>query len=264
MSVSYPLGRMQVRFSGETHVGRKRTHNEDNFHLPGDERLGIVADGMGGHASGEVASGIAVDTVVQYFRDTQAEPELTWPFKMDHGVRYNTSRLVIGIKLANAKIWEAAQVNPAQHGMGTTIVASLFLDDKVLIGHVGDSRAYRLRDGVLVQLTEDHSLLNDYMKLRHLRAEEVGNFPQKNVIVRALGMKESVQVDLHVEQPRVGDVYLLCSDGLSGMVGDDELAAVLATEKDLDAACERLIASANDHGGVDNITALLARVEAAN
>jgi protein phosphatase len=264
MSVSHPLGHLQVRFAAGSHVGRKRAHNEDNFHLPGDERLAIVADGMGGHASGEVASGIAVETVVQYFRDTAAEPIVTWPFKMDDGVRYHVSRLVIGVKLANAKIWETAQANSAQHGMGTTIVAALFLDDKVLIAHVGDSRVYRFRDGALAQLTEDHSLLNDYMRLRHLRAEEVGNFPQKNVIVRALGMKESVQVDLFVDQPRLGDVYLLCSDGLSGMVPDEELAHVLRHEDDLDGACGDLITTANDHGGVDNITALLARIESPN
>jgi protein phosphatase len=261
MAVAFPLGDLKVRFSGDTHVGRKRGHNEDNFHLPGPDRLALVADGMGGHASGEVASRLAVDTVVDYFRSTAAEPEVTWPFKIDHGLRHSTNRLVIGIKLANAKIWEAAQVNPAQHGMGTTLVATLFLEGRVVIAHVGDSRVYRLREGSLAQLTDDHSLLNDYMKLKHLRADEVSNFPQKNVIVRALGMKESVQVDLFVDQPRAGDLYLLCSDGLSGMVADEELSEILLREGDLDAAVQKLIESANEHGGTDNITVLLASVE---
>jgi protein phosphatase len=145
--------------------------------------------------------------------------------------------------------------------MGTTIVASLFLDDKVVIGHVGDSRVYRYREGQLTQLTEDHSLLNDYIKMKRLSSDDAGKFPHKNVIVRALGMKESVQVDLLSDPHRVGDVYLMCSDGLSGMVDDAGLAYLLSDEQDLDLACERLIQAANRSGGVDNITCVLARVE---
>ena len=259
-TIAYPIGTLQVTFAGETHVGRKRAHNEDSFHLPGPERLAIVADGMGGHASGEVASQLAVDSVVGYFRDTEADVTVTWPFKMNRGLRYATNRLVTGIKLANARIWETARDNSAQHGMGTTVVAALFLDGRVLVAHVGDSRVYRVRDGEMAQLTDDHSLVNDYMKLKGLGPEEVADFPQKNVIVRALGMKETVQVDLFVDTPRAGDTYVLCSDGLSGMVSDDEITRLVAGEPDLDVACGKLIVAANDHGGTDNITALLARV----
>jgi protein phosphatase len=251
-----------VAFAGETHVGRKRAHNEDNFHLPAEERLAIVADGMGGHASGEVASKLAVDTVIEYFRASAEEPAPTWPFKMNHGLRSEENRLVTGIKLANARIWETAHASAAQHGMGTTVVAALFLDDgRALVAHVGDSRVYRFREGRLEQLTDDHSLLNDYMKLKGLRADEVTDFPQKNVIVRALGMKETVQVDLSTDQPRVGDVYVLCSDGLSGMISDGEIAEILGSEPDIDAASQKLIALANDHGGVDNVTVLLAQIQ---
>ena len=263
MPATYPAGRLAVSFSAETHVGRKRAHNEDNFHLPGEERLAIVADGMGGHASGEVASRLAVDTVVEYYRKTAAEPAPTWPFKMNHGVRWAENRLVAGVKLANARIWETSQQNAGQHGMGTTIVTAAFLDDgRALFAHVGDSRAYRLRGGEILQLTEDHSLLNDYMKLKGLAAHEVTDFPQKNVIVRALGMKETVQVDLTIDQPQAGDLYLLCSDGLCGMLTDPDMAQLVAEEPDLDAAAVRLIDAANDHGGLDNITVLLARIDA--
>jgi serine/threonine protein phosphatase PrpC len=216
VSSSFPLDDKRVRFSGATNIGRKREHNEDSIALPTTMRLAIVADGMGGHASGDVASRLAVDTVTDYFQATVDVQTLTWPYK---------------------------------------------LDDKVIVGHVGDSRCYRLRDGELLQLTEDHSLINDYIKMKRMTAEEAENWPHKNVVVRALGMKESVAVDIHTEKPQVGDCYLLCSDGLSGMVTDEQLAVVMATERDLDRAVERLIDMANDAGGVDNISVVAARVE---
>ena len=253
---------MRIRFAGETNIGLKRAHNEDSFFLPEGDRLVIVADGMGGHASGEVASKMAVDTVAEHFRNTAEDAELTWPFKLDGADKYDANRLSTGIKLANLRIFDKAQRDEGCHGMGTTIVASLFLDDKVLIGHVGDSRVYRLRDGQLTQLTEDHSLLNDYIRMKRLSSEDVGKFPHKNVIVRALGMKESVQVDLLSDPTRLGDVYLLCSDGLTGMVDDAGLSYILTEEPDLDTACERLIHAANRNGGQDNITCCLARLEA--
>jgi len=132
-----------------------------------------------------------------------------------------------------------------------------------VVGHVGDSRLYRRRDGVLKQLTEDHSLLNDYIKMKNLSADEIAAFPHKNVIVRALGMKDTVQVDIHVDAPALGDLYLLCSDGLSGMVKDSEMEAIIAAENDLDALCEKLIGTANQNGGLDNITVVAIRIEEA-
>jgi PPM family protein phosphatase len=262
MSSSFPLDGMRVRFAGETNVGMKRAHNEDSFFLPEGERLAIVADGMGGHASGEVASRMAVETIAGFFRATQDEQQLTWPFKMDRGHRYDVNRMVTAIKLANLKIHEQAQKDPNCHGMGTTVVATLFADGALIVGHVGDSRLYRRRDGRFEQITEDHSLLNDYIKIKHLSAEEIANFPHKNVIVRALGMKDSVQVDVHIDNPRLGDVYVLCSDGLSGMVKDQEISDMVIAERDLDVLCGRLISVANKNGGLDNITVVAIRVEA--
>jgi serine/threonine protein phosphatase PrpC len=263
MSTSFPLDGMRVRFAGETNVGMKRAHNEDSLYLPENERLAIVADGMGGHASGEVASRMAVETMAAFFKATQDEQQLTWPFKMDRGHRYDVNRMVTAIKLANLKIHEHAQKDARCHGMGTTVVATLFVDDAIVVGHVGDSRLYRRREGVFEQITEDHSLLNDYIKMKHLSPEEIAAFPHKNVIVRALGMKDTVQVDVHVETPRMGDVYILCSDGLSGMVKDEEIAEIANKERDLDAACERLVSTANQNGGLDNITVIAIRIEAA-
>ena len=179
---------------------------------------------------------------------------------MESEERAEIYRMQQAVMLANVEIWERTQ-REGQSRMGTTIVAMYFLDDKVIIGHVGDSRGYRLRDGELVQLTEDHSLINDYIKMKRMTAEEAENWPHKNVVVRALGMKESVAVDIHTEKPQVGDCYLLCSDGLTGMVTDDQIAVTLATERDLDRAVDTLIEMANAAGGIDNISVVLARVE---
>ena len=252
---------MRVRFAGDTDVGRKRDHNEDSIHLPDDERLTIVADGMGGHASGEVASKMAVDTIVDYFRKTADQQPLTWPYKVDRGLRVDVNRLTTSIKLGNLEIHERAQRDAGCKGMGTTVVAAYFLDDTIVVGHVGDSRVYRYRDGKLTQLTEDHSLINDYIKMKRVTADEAENWPHKNVIVRALGMKDTVQVDIVTEHPQVGDCYLLCSDGLCGMLTDDQMKLVVEREPDLDRAVETLIAAANEAGGIDNITVALARIE---
>lgn len=263
MSTSFPLDGMRIRFAGETNVGMKRAHNEDALYLPESERLAIVADGMGGHASGEVASKLAVETIAGFFKATQDEQQLTWPFKMDRGHRYDVNRLITAIKLANLKIHEQAQRDPRCHGMGTTVVSTLFLDDALIVGHVGDSRLYRRRQDGIEQITEDHSLLNDYIKMKNLTPDEIAAFPHKNVIVRALGMRDTVQVDVHLETPRLGDVYLLCSDGLSGMVSDEEIADILSRDEDLDRICEELVTLANRHGGLDNVTVIAARVERA-
>jgi PPM family protein phosphatase len=171
--------------------------------------------------------------------------------------------MITAIKLANLKIHEQAQKDPRCHGMGTTVVSTLFADRALIIGHVGDSRLYRRRDGDFKQLTEDHSLLNDYIKMKNLTADEIASFPHKNVIVRALGMKDTVQVDVHVEEPQLGDLYLLCSDGLSGMVKDEDMSAIADAEPDLDNLCEKLIGEANRNGGADNITVVAARIEPA-
>jgi protein phosphatase len=255
---------MRVRFAGETDVGMKRTHNEDYLYLPDEERLIMVADGMGGHASGDLASRLAVDTIVEFFRATAEEPDVTWPFMVDRDNRQHENRLITGVKLANLKIFEAAQRNTRFRGMGTTIVSCFFCENQVLVAHVGDSRVYMIREGKMKQITEDHSLLNDYIKMKRITPDEVDRFPHKNVIVRALGMKETVAVDVIRGDPEVGDIYLLCSDGLSGMITDEDMQSEVESEKDLDRCCEKLIELANAAGGTDNITVALARVEPQN
>ncbi len=250
---------LRIEVAGETNVGMKRTHNEDSFSIIEDAGLYIVADGMGGHASGEVASKMAVDSMKEFFASTAQDPERTWPYKMDRSKGYEENRLITGIKLANLRIYESAQRDPRQRGMGTTIVTMFAVEDGVYVAHVGDSRGYRIRDGKIEQLTEDHSLLNDYIKMKRLTAAEIANFPHKNVIVRALGMKDTVKVDTRFEIPRADDIVLLCSDGLSGPVSDDKILAIVDSSTDLKTAASRLIAKANENGGPDNITVVLAR-----
>src|SRR6202522_4564182 len=219
----------------------KRTHNEDNFSIIEESGLYIVADGMGGHASGEIASKMAVDALREFFTATASDPERTWPYKMDRSKGYEENRLITGIKLANLRIYESSQRDTRQRGMGTTIVTIFAVEDGVYIAHVGDSRVYRTRDGRIEQLTEDHSLLNDYIKMKRLTAEEIANFPHKNVIVRALGMKDTVKVDTRFEIPQINDIILLCSDGLSGPVTDEEMLDIATTTGDLKSAAAKMI-----------------------
>lgn len=250
---------MHIEVAGQTDVGRKRAHNEDNYAILGEYGLYIVADGMGGHASGEVASRLAVETMREFFAKTADDPEKTWPYKMDRSRGYEENRLVTGIKLSNLRIYETAKQNPKQRGMGTTIVALCVTQEGMYLAHVGDSRIYRIRDGAMEQLTEDHSLLNDYRKMKQLSEEEIANFPHKNVIVRALGMKENVKVDTRFEAPRTGDILLLCSDGLAGPVTDEDILQIVVQTPDLTQASAALINKANENGGPDNVTCVLAR-----
>lgn len=239
----------------------KRKHNEDNLKVLAEENLYIVADGMGGHAHGDVASMIAVETVADFFLETSKDEEITWPYKMEKGRLYEENRLTAGIKLANLKIHETAAQDPNKKNMGTTIVALLFSGNKAYFGHVGDSRIYRLRGTEYTQVTEDHSLLNDYIKMKELTPEEIENFPHKNVIVRALGMKDTVQVDVADEEPQDGDLYLLCSDGLNGMITDEVMRTTLLEHRDdLEYCCNLLIQQANENGGTDNITVVVVEV----
>lgn len=249
---------MKIRYAGSTHVGMKRSHNEDNFFLLAEENLYIVADGMGGHASGEVASQIAVETLANFFIDTSRDREITWPYKEDRALTYDQNRLVTGVKLANRRVYETAQSDARYRGMGTTIACLVCGSTGAYLGHVGDSRGYVVKAGGIEQITEDHSLLNDYLKVHKLSQEEIEHFPHKNVIVRALGMKDAVTVDVHRIEPKVGELYLLCSDGLSGMISDQEMHQLVIEKRgNLEQACQALIAKANENGGVDNITCVL-------
>jgi protein phosphatase len=188
---------------------------------------------------------------------------VTWPFHFDTSLSEEENRLLTGIRIANRQIYERSAKSRECRGMGTTVVGALFSPKKnrMYIGHVGDSRCYRIRRGELRQMTRDHSLINDYLlAMPDLTEEQKSELP-KNVITRALGMQDQVMVDLQSDEPQPGDMYLLCSDGLSGMIADDEILDILMSTGDIGEGCRRLVARANEHGGEDNITAVLVRID---
>ncbi|MCA9642087.1 MAG: Stp1/IreP family PP2C-type Ser/Thr phosphatase [Myxococcales bacterium] len=252
---------MRAKAAGISDVGLQREHNEDSFAVLDDHELFIVADGMGGHRAGDVASRIATDSIAEFFRAT-ANEDVTWPFHFDSRLSEEENRLLTGIRLANRQIFERSLQSRECQGMGTTVVGALFSQKKkkMFIGHVGDSRAYRIRDGEITQMTRDHSLVNDYLLAMPELTEEQRSELPKNVITRALGMQDQVTVDLQSDDAKSGDLYVLCSDGLSGMIDDDEIREVVTSTEDLTLACRRLITLANEHGGEDNITAVLVQV----
>jgi PPM family protein phosphatase len=253
---------MRAIASGLTDIGLQRDHNEDSYAVLSEYDLFIVADGMGGHRAGDVASRLATDSIAEFFRSTSQE-DATWPFHFDTSLSEEENRLVTGIRVANRRIFERSLRSRDCHGMGTTIVGALYSrrKNRLFVGHVGDSRAYRVRKEVISQLTRDHSLLNDYITaMPELTEEQRAELP-RNVITRALGMQDSVAVDLVGDEPQVGDVYLLCSDGLSGMLTDEQIQGVVSSTPDPSEMCRLLIEGANRNGGEDNITALVIRFE---
>lgn len=261
MSISFMVGNQRIRFAGKTDIGQVRALNEDNILLPTEMALGVVSDGMGGHACGEVASQLTVETIDEYYKRTQEDIPPSWPMRMPQ-MEIECDRITTAIKLANSRIFETAAAEADKKGMGCTVDAIYFAQERAYIGHVGDSRVYRVRHGVLEQITEDHSLLNDYKRMKEMSGDDVQNFPHKNVVVRALGLAEQVRVDVLVEEAEIGDLYILCSDGLTDMLSDDEVLEIVNKYERMDSACTKLVEAANEAGGKDNITALLVRVEA--
>jgi PPM family protein phosphatase len=243
---------MRAIAAGLTDVGRERIHNEDRFILLPQFHVYVVADGMGGHQSGEVASRMAASTIAGYFRGVA-------PLNGAAAA----SLLRDAVVDANTKIFARADDSRAHRGMGTTVVAAAYSesDRSIHIAHAGDSRAYLLRESSLRQLTRDHSLLADALLERPELTEADLSYLPKNVITRALGIGPSVDVDVTSVAVEVGDVFLLCSDGLHGLVEEEEIASIIAAQESLSAACERLVEQANRNGGRDNITAVLIRIE---
>jgi PPM family protein phosphatase len=246
---------------GLTDVGRKRKHNEDACAWDvNDEGLFIVADGMGGHAAGEVASKITVETVGEFIAATRQKEEATWPFKYNHELQFSSNRLAVAIEKANERVMAAVAAQPWLKGMGTTVVAGL-LDGKILsLAHVGDSRAYLYRKGQLLRLTDDHSWVHEQVAAGILTEEEAKSHPLKNVVTRALGGGPSVSPDLQELTFETGDIFIFCSDGLTTMLSDEEIRDSVASESDPKKLCESLVELANEKGGVDNITVVVAKI----
>ena len=252
--------RLQVEYAALTDVGRKRTHNEDSFKVAPDEGLYLVADGMGGHNAGEVASAMAVDVVSQFFADARDEPVVSWPYKQARGERFDADTLGIAVQYANLRIYESSRESADRRGMGTTLVGALVRQGAAWVAHVGDSRGYMVRaTGAIEPLTIDHSLLEEYRRTRpDLTDEQLKKFPYKNVITRAVGVAPQLNYDVVSGQLKDGDQFLLCSDGLTGHVDDAEIRDILMTHSP-QAACDRLIELTLERGANDNVTAVVMR-----
>lgn len=248
---------LTVEVAGKTDVGCVRKNNEDS--LGWDQRLGIfvVCDGMGGALAGEVASHMGVDEVLGYFREAGVHSD-TGDFPAD--LSPAGKHLCSAIQRANLAIYEGGRADDAHHGMGTTIVAVLLQESVITIAHAGDSRAYRLREGILEQLTQDHSLVAEQVRRGMITAEEAEQSDLQNIIIRALGSEEKLEPEVQDLLALVGDVYLLATDGLTKLVKADSIQSILANSESLPAACEALINAAKNNGGDDNITCLLLRV----
>ena len=251
---------MAIRFvaAGATDVGRQRKVNEDAYQLIDDENLWILADGMGGHASGQVASTMAVAAIADFMTRWRKQSDFEWPFEIMESRSFDENSLVNAVRVSNVRLYNRSQTDSECEGMGTTIVVMTHsIEHGLIIAHVGDSRCYRLRGQEFKQLTEDHSLVNHLMRFFHLSKEQAQARAGSNVIVRAVGLEDDVEPDLNVDQPRPGDVYLSCSDGLSDLVEDWIIQQILLGNENLQEAADALVRAANQAGGTDNITVVL-------
>jgi serine/threonine protein phosphatase PrpC len=253
---------VELAFAARTDTGLVRAHNEDSVAVSADHGFAILADGMGGYNAGEVASGIATSVLKESLEQRLRSQQ--WEIRLNRSKRIQ-QMLVESIVHANDSIFEAAHIDPRNSGMGTTLVLTLFHHDKVTVAHVGDSRAYRLRKGELTQITRDHSMLQEQIDAG-LISEEAARFAQnRNLITRAMGVDHNVDVEIHEHQTEAGDIYLLCSDGLSDMLSKQQiLEAALAAKGNLENACDALIKKANENGGRDNISIILIKVQSDN
>ena len=245
---------------GQTDVGRRRKLNEDAFLVAPEPNLYAVCDGMGGHNAGEVASRMAIETLAAFIEKSHHEKEITWPYGLDVNLSYDGNRLKTAIKLANKKVFRAADNREDYTGMGTTVVAALVTGDVMTVGSAGDSRCYLLREGQLLQLTRDDSWVSAALGEGILNSEEIERHPLRNVITKAVGAKDNIELDVIEHKLVPGDVALLCSDGLHAMISDDKiLEALTPFPPTLPEAAAKLIEAANEAGGKDNVSVVLLR-----
>ena len=254
---------MRVSSAAATDTGLRRSINEDNLCVRADLGLYVVADGMGGHAAGEVASEAAVDGIVAFVEATvKMSPDQTWPipFNPEHSV--NANRLLAGFRMGNRRLASQIASSSELRGMATTAVALLATDTVATVAHVGDSRAYRLRDGELERLTRDHSWVEEQIRVGALSESAARQHPWRNIVTRALSGSEELDVDVQEVPLEAGDRLLLCSDGVFTVLSDEQIGELLRKDVDLDDICQALIDGANDGGGPDNVTAVVLQVDA--
>jgi PPM family protein phosphatase len=253
---------LRITSAAVSHPGLRREDNEDSYCVRPDLGLFLVADGMGGHAAGEVASKLAVDTIEAFLADTKtADVNRTWPFPFDPSLTLDENRLKAAFRLANRRIAEAMDGHEELRGMATTAAALLFGRDRPSVAHVGDSRIYVWRDGHLQQITEDHSWVSEQVRAGIMTEADARRHPWRNVVTRALAGGDDPEVDVAVVPVEQGDRFLICSDGLSSVVTKDTIEHHLASNQSLERTCQALIAAANDAGGPDNITVAMLQVD---
>jgi PPM family protein phosphatase len=248
---------MRITSAGITNVGMKRQNNEDNYLINDEVGVYVCCDGMGGHAGGDYASQIAVTTVEEVLANIRDEGSADDEASED---QITQEKLKYAIRLAGKRIYERAQADPEFRGMGTTAVILLFRRGMAYLAHVGDSRGYLVRGGQITQRTEDHSWVNEQIKAGLITAETAKHHRFRNIITRSLGFQEEVEIDTQVLKAEPGDMYLLCSDGLTNLVSEEEIRDMLVA-KSFQETLRDLVALANERGGDDNITAVLARVD---
>jgi protein phosphatase len=250
---------LKLNFFGATDVGRRRKNNEDYFGIFEEDKLFIVADGMGGHAAGEIASSTAVQAVAEFVALTAKETDITWPWGVDPNLSLVANRLKTAIRFGNQKVLDLSLTQADYEGMATTIVGVLMEDATAHIAHVGDSRLYLINGDGIKQVTVDHSWVLEQVALGVLTHEQARSHPLRNVVTRAIGAAPDLTVDVSSHPMAVGDALLLCSDGLSGMVVDAGLEKIVRANADPRKAADLLLAEANAHGGEDNITVLIVK-----
>jgi serine/threonine protein phosphatase PrpC len=252
---------MNLSWAVRTDPGLRRSSNEDSYCTRPDLGLYVVADGMGGHVAGEVASRVAVDTIQTFIAETAgADKNRTWPFPFEPQISLEGNRLKAAFRLANRQIANAMADSADLRGMATTASAVLLGKSSACVGHVGDSRVYALRDGALRQITDDHSWVEEQVRAGTMTATAARQHPWRNVVTRALSGGTDPEVDTVELAPAAGERFLLCSDGLSGVVTHDAIARILGERGSLESVCDHLIAAANEGGGPDNITVLVLAV----
>jgi serine/threonine protein phosphatase PrpC len=246
-----------IQSFGETDLGLRRLLNEDSLFFDNSLGLYVVADGMGGQNAGEVASRTAIDVVTTFIRRS-VDSEMTWPFGIEPNLSYNGNRLRTAIMLANKRVWRDAESREEHIGMGSTIVSALVEDSAITLCGAGDCRAYRIRQENLEQVTTDDSWVQAAHLAGALDVDQFRGHPLRNIVTKAVGAKESIELDVREESLQVGDLFLLCSDGLHAMLPNARILEIILTSRqDLEKAVVSLITAANDAGGKDNVTALL-------
>ena len=245
---------LTLDFAAATDIGCHRGNNEDSFGFDADQHLYVVCDGMGGSAAGEVASGMAVRALIETFEAIAPQPDLNGP------VLATEYRLLYAIHQANLAVRDAAANDSALHNMGTTLVCACLDEKRLLVGNVGDSRAYLVRDGVCSQITLDHSMLDEQLRQGLITAEMAAASPLQSVITRAIGVADAVEPDLFAAELKQKDMFLLTSDGLTRYVKPEEIADLASPDVELATICQSLIQHAKQRGGADNITCMMLRV----